>query len=203
MYRNVTSPTNGRRGHDLRAGLRSDIVERLLAGDPRAFAEVYDAYRARLHTFLLRLTRDEQLARDLSQETWLRFAAHARQLAPDSEPSAWIFSVARNLFISQRRWLLLDRERLADWGFQSALKAPLSPLIEASDRELGRRVERAIAGLPLRYREVILLVAVEDFDNAQVATMLRLEPAALRQRLARARAMLRQTIDREQGSDPR
>lgn len=177
-------------------------MERLRAGDARAFVEVYDAHRARLYTFLLRLTRDEQLARDLTQETWLRFAAHARQLAPDSEPAAWLFSVARNLFRSQRRWRLLDRERLAEWGFQRALEAAPSPLYEATSHELTRRVERAVALLPLKYREVILLTGIEGFESAQVAEMLHLTPAALRQRIARARAMLRQTIEREE-RDPR
>ena len=173
-------------------------MHRLLTGDPVAFAVVYEAHRARLFTFLLRLTRDEQLARDLSQETWLRFAANVQRLDPDSEPGAWLFSVARNLFRSQRRWTLLDRERLAEWGFRRARDVPASPLTEATDHELTRRMELAITNLPLRYREVLLLVSVEGFENAQVCTMLDLEPATVRQRLSRARAMLRKAIDCEE-----
>jgi len=191
----VTQPSNSRRGQERRPLVVPDVLDRLLTGDPGAFAIVYEAYRTRLHTFLLRLTRDEHLARDLSQETWLRFAANVRRLPPGSEPGAWLFSVARNLFRSQRRWVLLDRERLAEWGFQRALGVPASPLREATEHELTRRVEQAIANLPLGYREVLLLVSVEGFENAQVCAMLKLEPAALRQRLSRARAMLREAID--------
>jgi RNA polymerase sigma-70 factor (ECF subfamily) len=106
-----------------------------------------------------------------------------------------LFSVARNLFRSQRRWVLLDRERLAEWGLQRTLGVPASPLREIANHELGRHVEQAIATLPLRYREVLLLVSVEGFENEQVCAMLNLKPATLRQRLSRARAMLREAVD--------
>src|SRR5690242_21775781 len=102
-------PTN-ERGAFLPVG----VVERLRSGDAAAFGAVYAACHARLFGFLLRLTRDEALARDLAQETWLRLAANASRLAPESDPGAWLFTVARNLYVSRRRSALLDRERLLE-----------------------------------------------------------------------------------------
>ncbi|MFM2417861.1 MAG: hypothetical protein RL385_2584 [Pseudomonadota bacterium] len=167
----------------------------LRRGEPRAFEQVYEAYRARLYTFLLRLCRDEQLARDLSQETWLRLAAHATRLAEDSELGAWLYSVARNLYISRRRWSLRDRERLLGFGLSAADARPATPLCEAQRSELSRRLERAIAALPLACREVLLLVCIEGFSTEAVARMLALDPAAVRKRLSRARNMLRAELD--------
>jgi len=152
------------------------------------------AYRARLYSFLLRLTRDEPLARDLSQETWLRLAASARQLTPDTEPSAWLFRVARNVFLSQRRWLVVHRASLAALRFILPDRDEPSPFDRVVAGALELRLERALAALPLRYREVVLLMSVEGFEAPQVAEMLGLSQAAVRQRLSRGRAMLERAL---------
>lgn len=173
----------------------SDVVERLRAGDAGAFGEVYAAYHARLFGFLLRLTRDDALARDLAQEAWLRLAANARRLAPQSEPGAWLFTVARNLYLSRRRWALLDRKRLRELTGLGATRANArSPLEALCSDELQRALERELAALPLSEREAVLLVCVEGFAAYEAAAMLELSPEALRKRLSRARAKLRAAL---------
>jgi RNA polymerase sigma-70 factor (ECF subfamily) len=173
----------------------ADVVERLRAGDVAAFGEVYARCHVRLLGFLLRLTRDEALARDLAQEAWLRLAANARRLAPDSEPAAWLFTVARNLYVSRRRWALLDRERLRELAsIAGSAVGARSPLEHACRDELQRAVERARAALPLPEREAVLLVCVEGFAANDAARMLELTPQALRKRLSRARAKLRAAL---------
>lgn len=172
----------------------ADVVVRLRQGDPAAFVVVYDTYRARLHAFLLRLTGDTNTARDLGQETWLRLAANARRLAPDTDPGAWLFTVARNLLVSQRRWLLIDRQRLSELGFLAPRRTAASPLEEAASNQLQQQLERALVALPLRYREVILLVCTEGFSAPDVARMLDLEAATVRKRLSRGRALLREAL---------
>jgi RNA polymerase sigma-70 factor (ECF subfamily) len=172
----------------------ADTIERLRAGDEGAFRIVYEAYRARLFSFLLRLTRDESLALDLSQETWLRLAANTRRLNADSEPCAWLFRVARNLFVSQRRWALVQAAGLAALGLAPPPSVP-SALEQAAATVIERRLEAALASLPLRYREVVLLISLEGFAAPQVADMLGLSQAAVRQRLARGRAKLRQALE--------
>jgi RNA polymerase sigma-70 factor (ECF subfamily) len=175
---------------------RCQLVERLRQRDEAAFGQVYQLYRARLYTFLLRLTRRESLARDLSQETWLRLAANVERLAPDSDPGAWLFTVARNLFISHRRWRILDRERLLQWGRAAPSHAVL-PSEQAQASETLAQLERAVQALPLGMREVILLVAIEGFSSQEVARMLDVEDATVRQRLARARAQLERALSPE------
>ena len=79
------------------------LVERLRAGEHAAFDEVYDVYRARLYTFLVRLSRSRHVADDLSEELWLRLVTHAGRLRPDTRLGAWLFAVARNLYVSYCR----------------------------------------------------------------------------------------------------
>jgi RNA polymerase sigma-70 factor (ECF subfamily) len=172
------------------------LVARLKQGDRRAFDLVYDRYRSRLAGFLLRLTRRRDLAEELLQETWIRLATHAPRLADDTRFAPWLFTVARNLFRSQRRYSLdaLFEGRLGGPSVEAIERT--SPFDLASASELERRLELALARLPTKYREVLLLVAVERLDPADAAGALGLRPDALRQRLARARGMIAKELER-------
>jgi RNA polymerase sigma-70 factor (ECF subfamily) len=173
------------------------LVARLRAGEHAAFDEVYDAHRGRLYTFLVRLSRSRDVADELIEELWLRLVTHAARLRPDTRVGAWLFAVARNLYLNY------CRSRACDASVESAAMAiwPTSPAepspFEATAaNELERRIERAIAALPCRYREVLLLVGVEGFTPAEAAAVCHVTPEALRQRLSRARAMLAREVDR-------
>ena len=163
------------------------LVARLKAGDAAAFDAVYAAYHARLFTFLVRLIRDRDRAADLLEETWLRLVSHAHRLQPDTRLGPWLFTVARNLYVSECRARVFDATDAA--LLQRAAPGP-SPFEEAAANESERRIEAALAGLPLQYREVLLLVGVEGLGLAEAAAICGISNAALRQRLSRARAML-------------
>src|SRR5512144_2771143 len=87
------------------------LVEGLRSGDPAAFDAVYEAFRARVFGFLLRLSRSRTVAEDLLDETWLRLVAEARSLRADTRLGAWLFTVARNLYWNHRRSSLLEETR--------------------------------------------------------------------------------------------
>ena len=122
----------------------------------------------------------------------MRLAANARRLAPDSDPGAWLFTVARNLYVSKQRWALLDRARLSELGWfgRGAAAPAASPLEAACSHEQQRKLERALAALARADREVVLLIAVEGFSAQEAGAMLALDPASVRKRLSRARARL-------------
>jgi len=162
----------------------------------RVFDEAYARLRAPLYSFLLRLSNDAQLAEDLLQETWLRYARQLGRLEAEHDARPWLFTVARNLYRSHRRWALLDAERLRELGLWPASEraGPLEALC-ASESE--RRLERALAELPLDQREAISLCAGAGFSPAEAAAMLGISGEAFRQRLARGRAKLREGLERK------
>jgi RNA polymerase sigma-70 factor, ECF subfamily len=162
--------------------------------DAAQFRALYERHRAPIFSFLLRMGRDEALARDLSQETWLRLAASAHTLRPDSDHRAWLFTVARNLYRGHHRWRVLSRARLEEYGSIPA-RPTATPSELASAHDTARRLERAIARLPARYREVILLISVEGIAQEEVARILDLTLPTLRQRLSRARALLKTDLE--------
>ncbi len=167
------------------------LIARLRNGDRAAFDAVFDAFHGRLFTFLARLSRRRDLAEDLLEETWLRLVAHADRLEPDTRLAAWLYTVARNLYVSYCRSRSLDESSAADLIAIWPLAAPSpSPFELAAASELERRLEQALARLPARYREVLLLVAVEGFTPAEAAVVCGISGEALRQRLLRARGAL-------------
>lgn len=167
------------------------LVARLRAGDTGAFDAVYEAWRPRVFAFLLRMTRNRTLAEDLLDETWLRLVRHAARLLPDTRLGPWLFTVARNLYWSQRRDALVEESSAAElltlWPSASPWPSPLD--LAAAD-ELTRRVERALSTLAPHYREVLLLVGYEALTPSDAAVICGISPEALRQRLSRARAAL-------------
>jgi RNA polymerase sigma-70 factor, ECF subfamily len=170
------------------------LVARLKRFEASAFEEALDHYRAAVFSFLVRLSNDRGLAEDLLQETWLRLATNAGQLADDTHLGRWLFTVARNLHTSHRRWVLLDEQRLRALRLWPGLSRPATPFEVASASEAERRAEAALASLPVKYREVLLLVAVHRMEPVEAAAILGIKPEALRQRLARARGMIAERL---------
>lgn len=161
------------------------LVDRLRRGDRTAFRELHGRFAQATFGFLLRLAGRRDVAEDLHQDVWLAIARHAARLQPDTDLAAWIFTVARNRFLSSRR--RADPAALA--GDPTAIDrraAEAAPTDDPSCRDL----ERALASLPEVHREMLLLVGVEGLDAAQAASVLAIRPDAARQRLTRARAAL-------------
>ena len=161
-----------------------------------AFDAVFEASRARVFAFLLRLSRHRTLAEDLLDEVWLRLVAHAQGLRPDTRLAPWLFTVARNLYWSHRRSASFEeaQDQVLLGLAGSALNWP-SPFDLAAAGELERRVERALAELPPPQREVLLLVGREGLTPSEAADVCGVTPEAMRQRLARARAALASALE--------
>jgi RNA polymerase sigma-70 factor (ECF subfamily) len=174
------------------------LVERLRRGDPEAFDDVYAAFNTRLFTFLVRVSRRRDVAEDLLEETWLRLVKHARRLAADTRLGPWLFTVARNLHVSYRRSRMLEDSAAASliglWPFSLDCSSPFEA---AAGSELERRIERALAAMPVASREVLLLVAVAGLDHSDAADICGITPEAVRQRLHRARETLSKMLERD------
>jgi RNA polymerase sigma-70 factor (ECF subfamily) len=172
------------------------LVARLRRGDADAFDVVHAAFNARLFGFLARLARSREVAEDLLEETWLRLVEHADRLREDTRLGPWLFTVARNLYISYCRSRMLEEVHTADSvGLWPSIPRS-SPFEETAARELERRLEAALATMPLIYREVLLLVAVEGLRPSEAAAVCGISPEALRQRLSRGRALLEQRMSK-------
>jgi RNA polymerase sigma-70 factor (ECF subfamily) len=175
-----------------------ELVDRLRRGDTTAFDRVYSAYHPRVFSFLLRLSGRRDTAEDLAQETWLKLAKAAPSLREDTTIAPFLFTIARNAFMSHRRWAMLDLSRIVTFGLEVVSSAAIESTPE-TQHERARAIallETALQQVPLASREILLLVGVEGIEQEEVARMLDLSYDALRQRLSRARAQLAEKMDK-------
>jgi RNA polymerase sigma-70 factor (ECF subfamily) len=173
----------------------ASLVARLRAGDTTAFDAVHAELNSRLFGFLLRLSRRRDVAEDLLEETWLRLVANGGKLRPDTRLAPWLFTVARNLYVSyQRSRALEDAHAPGLIGLWPTGVSHVSPFEHTAATEMERRIEAALAAMPATYREVLLLVGIEDFRPSEAAGICGITQEALRQRLSRARAELERRL---------
>ncbi len=113
----------------------NEAMDRYAAGDDAAFSELYDALSPRLLVFLQRRTRDDELAADLLQQTFLQMHCARRHFTPRAEVLPWAFAIARRLIIDRVRKARheparasepsLPRERRATTAAPRRLRAPM------------------------------------------------------------------------------
>ncbi len=169
------------------------LVQRLRAGNSGAFDEVHAQFNPRLFNFLARLCRRRDVAEDLLEETWLRLVTHASRLNDDTRLAPWLFTVARNVYVSHCR-----NRPLEDSGTAALLSLwpsdTASPFDQAAATQLEERLDAALAELPPSYREVVQLVSFDGLRPSEAAERCGVTPEAMRQRLSRARAMLWESV---------
>lgn len=165
------------------------LVSRLRAGDEAAFDHVYGEFNARLYNFLLRLSRSADVAQDLLEETWVRFVSSGAALDSATRLAPWLFTIARNLYVSYCRSRWREQSYTSEVLLWPDERSP-SPLDTAMSNELQGAIEAALAALPTKYREALLLVGVERMRAAEAAAICGIAPDAFRQRLSRARALI-------------
>jgi len=171
------------------------LVLGLRSGKGAAFDRAYALHQARVFSFLLRLSGRREVAEDLAEETWIKLAKAAPKLAPDTRLLPFLFTVARNAFVSWRRWAMLDLSRLVMIGFAADDEGADSPAVLHERAEEIAALERGLQKISVASREVLLLVGVEGFEQEEAARILGLEYPALRKRLSRARQELEAAIE--------
>ncbi len=176
------------------------LVSRLRAGDAAAFDEIYDVFNYRLLRFLSRMAKNRSVAEDLVEETWLRLVVVGDDLDADTRLGPWLFTVARNLYISHCRSRAREHSSAADLFLLWPRELPQSPFDLASLGEFEQRLEASIASLPPAYREALLLVGIEQLRPIDAAKVCGISPESLRQRLSRARKLISECVRNEVSS---
>ena len=181
------------------AALQAQMVA-YQAGRVEAFDALYVALAPELRAYLFALCRDAARAEDLVQETFLRLHRARATYQPGLPLRPWVRGIARRVHLMDRR-AALRRTRRED---AAAADASLSlAAIDRSGERSGerRRLERALAGVPIDGRRPFLLHHLFGFSFAEIAARLGIQPGAAKVRSSRARLRLRALLGG--GSDGR
>jgi RNA polymerase sigma-70 factor (ECF subfamily) len=175
------------------------LVERARQGDDDAFAALVGRYERKLLRVLARLVPDEELARDLAQETFWRVYGRLDRFDTSRRFGPWLFRVGVNLALDELRRKTappaasIDRDAGGGRG-RFDLPDPDPRLRE----ELAQEVRFILDRIPLPYRTILVLRDLEGFSSAEVAAIVRRREATVRWRLAKAREMFREHWERRE-----
>src|SRR3954447_2703401 len=125
-------------------GDEADLVRSAQAGDRPAFSVLVERYWDRLYRWLCRLTRDPAAAEDITQETFLKAFAAVNSFRPGSNFRAWLFRIAHNNFVNQRRAVRHNRQPLVP----EIAEEPRGPVGETLSREALMLIADAVTKLP-------------------------------------------------------
>jgi RNA polymerase sigma-70 factor (ECF subfamily) len=167
------------------------LIEQVLAGDRRAARALYDAHVARVHRVAYRVTGDDQLAQECTQEAFVRAFARLDRFRGDAALGTWLTRIALTVSLNaiRRRRRRADRELGLDEVAHLHASEPSS--VEPDLRE---RVARAIDALPEIYRVTVVLHDVEGYTHAEIASLLGVPEGTCKTRLFVARRKLRETL---------
>lgn len=166
------------------SGTDNDAVKLCLDGHPDAYRQLVRRYQAPLLSYLVGRLGDRERAEEAAQETLVRAFFALGKLKRSASFFPWLLGIATRVVKEQRR---------AERRHREAIRA-MPPRVERVVAERDHALERAMAELPARYAEVVLLRYYCEMTCAQVAERLELPLGTVTKRLSRAYAMLRRSL---------
>ncbi len=171
------------------------LIAAAKAGDRTAFDALVRATSAEIYTLAYRLTGDEEDARDVVQDAYLRAFRSIKRFRGEARFSTWMYRITANCAATYlakrakgRHDELSDEEPVAD------TRPDNDPEAVAEAGALRDRVTAALAELPPRLRAVVVLRDIYDLPHEAIATELGITEAAAKVRLHRARRKLRERL---------
>ena len=177
------------------------VVERVRGGQTALYEILMRRYNQRLYRVALSILHDPSEAEDVMQEAYVRAWRYLDQFAGQAKFATWLTKIAvyEALARLRRRGRVEPIESAIDGGPDMMQTSGANPERQAYDGELKQVLERSIEALPLSYRSVLVLRLVEGVNVADTAACLDLTEEAVKTRLHRARALLRQDLEERAG----
>lgn len=169
------------------------LVKRAIAGDKNAFGELYKIFLNKIYRFVYFLVRDEFLAEDITQNTFLK----AWNSLPNFSVGrgtfqSFLYTIARNLVIDNQR---RKKEISLGTEFGEAVESGENPEAEVWKNESMQRVRLALSNLEELDRQIIILRFFEDLKFDEISQIVGKEPGALRVKVHRLLEIMRKDLE--------
>ena len=167
-----------------------ELIARVRAGDGAAERALYDRHVDRVYRLAFRLAGDDDLAREFTQETFIRAFDKLDTFRGDAALATWLHSIATSVALNGLRKVKRFRQRETELDDATAVTAGG----RASEPDLKQRLTQAIDALPIGYRTVFVMHDVEGYTHQEIGAALGVETGTSKAQLSRARAKLREAL---------
>lgn len=182
-----------------------EIIERVLSGDTEAFEALVLEHQNKVYSLALRMVGNEEDARDMAQEAFIRAFNFLSGFRGDSKFSVWLYRLTSNICIDFLRsrskkqtvsmtWTDEDGEEAGELEIPDDTWSPEQQLERSLTRE---SVRRGLDSLSPQYREILLLREISGLSYEEIAKALNLEEGTVKSRIFRARKKLCDFLLRE------
>lgn len=179
-----------------------ELVRAVLSGNRDRFESLVERYQTRLVNYLYRMVRNLDEAHDLTQEVFIRVYQALDRYDSQYRFSTWLFRVAQNAAIDvirKRRIQLVPLTRRPDEAGEATVDLEIqdgapSVLEAMQGREVDAAIRAAIDALPWEYRELILLRHYGELAYEEIAEVKAMPLGTVKNKLFRARQMLKQQL---------
>ncbi len=175
------------------------LVDRVLAGDVQAFELLMRRNNQRLYRAIRSLVSDEDEVEELMQQAYVLAFTRLGQFGGGARFSTWLLRIGLNEALQRlrrdRKWPRVAPEVLEEEPSMTA--TPEQGLARA---QLNHLLEQLVDDLPESHRTVLVLREIQQLSTAEVADLLGLTPDNVKQRLSRAKAMLRAALEERTGN---
>ncbi len=184
--------------------LDASLVARCREDDVSAFNEIVSRYKNKVYTYISRMVGPGADAEDLTQETFVRAYVNLKSFQSRSSLNTWLFRIATNICIDFSRKSGRIRAHSAsmtmsaeDGDEELEREIPDSrfdPQSMLLNKELGSKLEQALAALPEKLRVVVLLHDIEGLQYEEIAAVVECPLGTVKSRLFNARVSLREKL---------
>lgn len=164
-----------------------DLLARSRAGDLPAFEHLVRTHQDRIYNLAYRITGNHEDAFDAAQDAFVRAFQALARFREDAAFSTWLYRIATNAALD----LVRRRPAAPPVELPVSHRAPDDPEREAARREIGRRVQSALANVPAEFRAAVVLRDLQGLPYEDVARVLQVPVGTVRSRISRGREALR------------
>lgn len=186
------------------SGTDEIMVQRALTGDAEAFGEIVRRWERRIFALAYGMLGREDDARDATQETFLAAFRNLRGFRGDAKVSSWLHRIAVNQCITRQRQARVRSEAALEAEQEKDATSFVTPVQYSPSRVVeGRQetaaVRRAINGLPVELRQVVIMKEFEELTFREIADVLELPLSTVKSRLYTAMKQLQMRLQRFEG----
>jgi RNA polymerase sigma-70 factor (ECF subfamily) len=168
----------------------TQLVARVRAGDTRAERALYDQHVDRVYRLAYRMTGDDELAREFTQDTFVRVFDRLHQFRGEAALGTWVRSIATTVVLNGLRKVKRFRQR--EVALEAAGSVGSSPV--RAEPDLKEKLRSAVDALPTKYRMVFVMHDVEGYTHEEISQQLGMQLGTSKAQLSRARAKLRESL---------
>ena len=178
------------------SGVSEQLVRACQDGSLEAQRELYECYKAKVHSLAIYLTGDAEMARDLTQEIFLKVFRDLRAFRFESSFNSWLYRLATNSCLNALRSRRTRREVDIEEVLGTPAEIDAGSQLEQQqvDHSIQREVRKAILSLKPPLRAVVVLRYIENLSYVEIAETLSLSPGTVAARLNRAHRLLERKL---------